>query len=364
MNLLELFEADITDIPPSMRRPLTMRDIEDLKPQGPFPYVVVHKDGFKERFMDLNAAKAQARAEGGKVYKIQAATGQLQDVPESVKKKLSETPEQLRQGLANFYIIAKYANDDRPIEITLDGKPVKVIDKYTKRAIVKEYQKQLAKDAEQRRTAPSRPSDLFGQDEERKTYGRFQEQFLKAMSTEAGYKRILAPWQALIDKHKEFSQKGGSIPGERGYQEKLPQDYNFGESLDLSVNEDDIDSDSARTQKILRQIRMSQPQARSDAEAIAYAFVDAQKKDQEAIDRLEKDLDDVENDVQTDLKQQIAALKKRRDRVAIKGADRTKTDDRQDALIKRLDQINTMQDKAIDDLESELSNLEKKAGLS
>lgn len=134
---------------------------------------------------------------------------------------------------------------------------------------------------------------------------------------------------------------------------------------EVDIQEADIDdADSARTQRMLRKLRIDNPQAKSDAEALAYALVKSQEKDQADIDRLEKELDDVEGDVKSELQKQISTLKQRRGKVQAKGQDRSATDDRQDALLKKLSAANAAQDQALNDLEAEIDQVQKQKPVS
>ena len=59
-----------SDIPPSMRDRLTMRDIEAERPEGAFRFRVVTPQGDAIDFMDQAAAEQRARAMGGRVEPI------------------------------------------------------------------------------------------------------------------------------------------------------------------------------------------------------------------------------------------------------------------------------------------------------
>jgi hypothetical protein len=59
-----------SDIPPTMRDRLTMRDIEAERPQGVFRFRVITPQGDQIDFMDQSAAEQRARATGGKVEPI------------------------------------------------------------------------------------------------------------------------------------------------------------------------------------------------------------------------------------------------------------------------------------------------------
>lgn len=72
MLIDELFveSMKLSDVPPHLRRPLTMRDIEADRPRA-LQYRVQYPDGSHSDFMDLEAARSAARGGGGKIAKIQ-----------------------------------------------------------------------------------------------------------------------------------------------------------------------------------------------------------------------------------------------------------------------------------------------------
>jgi len=59
-----------SDIPPSMRDRLTMRDIEAERPAGAFRFRVTFPDGSYTDFMDFEAARASARIEQGRISRL------------------------------------------------------------------------------------------------------------------------------------------------------------------------------------------------------------------------------------------------------------------------------------------------------
>lgn len=76
MILDELFTEAIklSDMPPGMRRRLTMKDIEADRPQGAFRFRVITPQGDQIDFMDKEAAEQRARVLGGRVESIKRAT--------------------------------------------------------------------------------------------------------------------------------------------------------------------------------------------------------------------------------------------------------------------------------------------------
>lgn len=69
---------------------------------------------------------------------------------------------------------------------------------------------------------------------------------------------------------------------------------------------------SPRMQRLITLIRAKHPQANSDLEALAYEFMDAQRKDQREINRLDAENDQEEADI-ADLERAVAILRKRND---------------------------------------------------
>jgi ferric iron reductase protein FhuF len=75
MLIDELFTESmkLSDVPPSLRRRLTMKDIEADRPRA-FKYRVVFPDGAHSDFLDLEAARSSARVGGGRVTSLQDQT--------------------------------------------------------------------------------------------------------------------------------------------------------------------------------------------------------------------------------------------------------------------------------------------------
>jgi SOS response regulatory protein OraA/RecX len=59
-----------SDIPPTMRQRLTMRDVEAERPQGAFRFRVTYPDGSHRDFMDFAAARSSADTEKGRLSRI------------------------------------------------------------------------------------------------------------------------------------------------------------------------------------------------------------------------------------------------------------------------------------------------------
>ena len=75
MLIDELFveSMKLSDLPPHLRRPLTMRDIEADRPRA-LQYRVRYPDGAYSDFMDLEAARAAARGGRGRVTSLKDNT--------------------------------------------------------------------------------------------------------------------------------------------------------------------------------------------------------------------------------------------------------------------------------------------------
>lgn len=70
-----------SDLPPTMRRPLTMKDIEAERPKGPYRYRVGNM-----RFMNLKAAQEHAANTGQKVQSLDGDSGKTVPSPRSESK--------------------------------------------------------------------------------------------------------------------------------------------------------------------------------------------------------------------------------------------------------------------------------------
>jgi hypothetical protein len=83
-----------SDIPPTMRDRLTMRDIEKERPQGAFRFRVTFPDGAYSDFMDFGAAQQSAAVGRGRISKIN----------ENIKKKIDEraAPTKIGDDLFNL----------------------------------------------------------------------------------------------------------------------------------------------------------------------------------------------------------------------------------------------------------------------
>lgn len=170
-----------------------------------------------------------------------------------------------------------------------------------------------------------------------------RDQFLETMGTRIGFQKLVSRY--IMDKAKAERERLGI-----GSQKKRTDEDFLGE---------DAKEDNARTQRMLQQLRLANPLAKSDSEALAYAFIKQQEKDQKEIDRLEQEIDDTEKSVQKDLKSTLSRLRGRGAKAQEKLGGVSAADERQDALLKKITALDKEQSKAIDDLEKEVDNLTK-----
>ncbi len=170
-----------------------------------------------------------------------------------------------------------------------------------------------------------------------------RDQFLETMGTRIGFQKLVSRY--IMDKAKAERERLGI-----GSQKKRADEDFLGE---------DAKEDNARTQRMLQQLRLANPLAKTDSEALAYAFIKQQEKDQKEIDRLEQEIDDTEKSVQQDLKSTLSRLRGRGAKAQEKLGGMSAADERQDALLKKISALDKEQSRAIDDLEKEVDSLSK-----
>ncbi len=168
-----------------------------------------------------------------------------------------------------------------------------------------------------------------------------EDQFLELMGTRIGFQKLVSRF--ITDKAKLERERLGITSQKK-------------RSDDLTEKDDGV---SARTRRMLDQFRMQHPYAANDMEALAYSFVDAQKKDREDIDKLEKEIDDAEKSVKSDLKSALGKIKGRGEKAREKLGGISATDERQDELLKKIVALDKQQSQAIDDLEREIGSATK-----
>lgn len=315
-----------SDLPPAMRSRLTMRDVERERPRGAYRYrVTPGTPGESPKdFLDLPGAEQYAQATRGRVTPLeeQAADPDIQ------------------RGMINLNAIEKHLNTnikvmwqnetDRPafmVELPVD-----------KQWLVSHAQEWI--DA-------GRANDLY-----------------KMMGTKAGQDFLLKTWQKeddLRDKRARdqrpeeldlfgAGQAGG--PKSPRYQDESAQPQK--KSADLA---EEPKGASARTTRMMTQMRARQPQAASDLEALAYELQDAERRDTAEINKLERDVDDLETDIKSELQKRIATLTKRRGGIQQAAAADVKID----ATLDQLSKVNDQQQRDIDSLTKAVAALGQRA---
>ena len=132
-----------------------------------------------------------------------------------------------------------------------------------------------------------------------------QEEFLRDLGDPVQFDLHMKQLRDLIQKQKQFR---GSIPGERTMDEQYSAETKKKESDSIGLT-----STSARTDRMLTQLRVKNPQAKNDLEALIYdADKQRRRQDRDEIelarldfenDREEADIDRIEKDLQRIKKQ-------------------------------------------------------------
>ena len=311
-----------SDLPPGMRPRLTMRDVEAERPKGAFRYRVVpgvagesHKD-----FATLAGAQEYA----------QAVKGRVQPLEEQISDP------DVARGMANLNAIEKQQNTNIKVMWQNEtGRPAFQIElPVDKQWMISHAQEWI--DA-------GRANDLY-----------------KYMGTKAGQEFLLAAWQkedTLRDKRARdvkpeepdlFGASQAGSPKSPRYQDESQHS----QKKNLEVTEAPQGA-RGRTERMMSQMRARQPQATSDLEALAYELQDAEKRDAEEINKLEKEVDNLETDIKSELQKRIATLTKRRGGVQQASAADVKID----ATLDQLAKINDQQQRDIDTLSKALASL-------
>lgn len=183
-----------------------------------------------------------------------------------------------------------------------------------------------------------------------KRVGR-EEQFLELMGTADGFRKLLmrmAREQAKVVRDRMLGKHLNKPTSEQVDQKKSSENAESLNELDGNKTDDDVVN--ARTQRMLRQLRIQNPQAQSDLEALAYSFIDGQRKDREDIEKLEKETDNIEQNVKSDLQKRIATMNTQRGRIVDRLNQVQNTNQEQDDLLNQLLQIDRQQQRALDSL--------------
>ena len=318
MNLLDLFEADLpahikpSDIPPAMRnRRLTMKDIEAERPLGGYRFRVGEKE-----FMDLAAAREFAAGTGQQVQTIreQQLEEQQVDIPATMN------PE--NRGAMVLTVIEKdrefARNSRRPIRIRMAGEEFTITD-----PDVKNYILSMATSYKKKGALPQFLLNLGQTDSLHYLLNQAASSADVGMGGQAG-----TPRAARYARESQDSKKKDNISERESVKNLTP-----------------------RAQRIMQQVRMRQPQAGGDIEALAYDYERQQKKDRSDIERLEKEQGDLESDIKQDLERAVGKLRGRTDTGSAALDQIEKSDRAQNAAIKRILQLDQEQQKAINDLE-------------
>ena len=311
-----------SDLPPAMRSRLTMRDVEQERPRGAYRYrVTPSKAGESPKdFLDLPGAEQYAQAVGGRVTPLE---------------EQANDPD-IQRGMINLNAIEKQQNTNIKVMWQNEtGQPAFMVE------------------------LPVDKQWLIGHAQEWIDAGRSNDLY-KLMGTRAGQDFLLKAWQKEDDlrmkREKDvqpeepdlfgIGQAGG--PKSPRYQDESQSTQK--KSPDLT---EEPRGASARTTRMMTQMRARQPQAASDLEALAYELQDAERRDAEEINKLEREVDDLETDIKSDLQKRIATLTKRRGGIRQAAA----TDTKIDATLDQLAQVNDQQQRDIDSLTKAVASL-------
>lgn len=303
-----------SDLPPAMRSRLTMRDVEQERPRGAYRYrVTPGKPGESPKdFLDLPGAEQYAQAVGGRVTPLE------EQVPDP----------DVRRGMENVVSIEKTRKTRAPAIIDVGGQRFSITDPLDKEWFIKYIMGYIN----------------TGQ----------ADRIYKLMGNPRGF-------ESILDKFAE------------AHQSKIPDDDDadlFGtgqaggpkspryteESTDQKKSPDLTEEPrgaGARTARMMSQMRARQPQATSDLEALAYELQDAERRDAEEINKLERDVDDLETDIKSELQKRIATLTRRKGGIQQAAAGDTKIDSTLDQLSK----VNDQQQRDIDTLTKAVASI-------
>ena len=327
MILDDIFEAlKPSDMPTYLRRQagrpdLTLRDIDKERPQSAYRYKVGDKE-----FMSLGPAAEYAKGTGQSVQTIK------------LDEQGQSDPNVIR-GMENLRNLETNAKNDISVYIKNQTGRVK-------------YQVKLPGDKEW----------VIGHAKEWTDAGKAQDLY-RFMGTAEGFDFLLSAWekedaikaraqQAQQDVEPAagdlFSptQSGGAKSPRRQDETTLPQKKRS------EVAEAPAGA-QGRTERMMSKMRARQPQATSDVEALAYELEDAERRDSQEINKLEKEVDNLETDIKSDLQKRIATLTKRRGGIQQAAEKDTKTD----AVLDQLSRVNDEQQKEINSLEKAVANL-------
>ena len=310
-----------SDLPPAMRQRLTMKDVDRERPRGAYRYrVTPGKPGESPKdFLDLPGAEEYAQATGGRVQPLE-----------------EQADPDVQRGMINLNAIEKQLNTNTKVMLQNEtDRPAYQIElPVDKRWLISHAREWI--DA-------GKSADLY-----------------KYMGTTAGFEFLLNAWQKedlLRDKRArdvkpeepdlfQTGQAGG--PKSPRYQDESQHS----QKKNLEVAEAPQGA-RGRTERMLAQMRARQPQATSDLEALAYELQDAERRDSAEITKLEREVDDLETDIKSELQKRIATLTRRRGGIQQAAA----TDTKIDATLGQLARINDQQQREIDTLSKAVATL-------
>ena len=318
-----------SDLPPAMRKRLTMRDIEHERPRGAYRYrVTPGKPGESPKdFLDLPGAEQYAQATGGRVQPLE-----------------EQADPDVQRGIQNLDALERNATNDQPVEIQNE----------TGRA---EYQIEKARDKQW----------VINHAKEWVDAGRTNDLY-RYMGTTKGFDFLLVAWQkedayrSAQSRREKFEPDADTTPDLYGAQAKgSPRATRYQDESALAQKknsdlEEAPQGARGRTERMMSQMRARQPQATSDLEALAYELQDAERRDSEEIGKLEREVDNLETDIKSDLQKRIATLTRRRGGIQQAAAADTKID----ATLDQLAQVNDQQQRDINTLTRAVASLGQK----
>ena len=316
-----------SDLPPAMRQRLTMRDVEKERPRGAYRYRVTPRTPGEspKDFLDLPGAEQYAQATGGRVQPLE---------------EQADDPD-IQRGMINLNTIEKQLNTNMKVVLQNEtGRPAYQIElPVDKQWLITHAQEWI--DA-------GKANDLY-----------------KLMGTNKGFEFLLAAWQKedlLRDKRARdvkpeepdlFGASQAGSPKSPRYQDESQHDQKKNPEITEAPQ-----GARGRTERMMSQMRARQPQATSDLEALAYELQDAERRDAEEINKLEREVDSLETDIKSELQKRVATLTRRKGGVQQAAAADTKID----ATLDQLTKVNDQQQRDIDDLTRAVASLGTRSG--
>lgn len=374
MILDELFEAmKPSDIPTYLRRQqgkpdLTPQDIEKERSPGAFRFLVGD-----QQFMDQRSAQEYARSTGQTVSPINPQPQGNQ--PQPTHRVVDPRPNRPTATFKDQASAQKYA-------ATVNGRvePIKPVSET--QINEQEIDIPAAMNAANRGalilTALQKDKEFARMSRRPLRFNMAGEQFLiydpdvknSILGMALSYKKRGALDQFMLNlgqpeslrmllSNFESDQAAGT-PGQAGGPRSARharEDREVKKKTDLEEKSIGGAGTSARTQRMVARIRARQPQATSDIEALAYDVEAQRKRDTQEINKLEKEIDDLEGDIRQDLQQTVKQLRGRKGTSGALAKQVQVTDKAQSDAIKRILKVNQDQQSAIDDLEQSITSV-------